>query len=118
MKLSPEEVRREGYGQHLGRVLETSALESLTLAGGTLALLGGLEAVAAAALMVAWGAGWAQLGLLAAWSVGGAWVAWSYRDERERWTRHRLGPRPRRDREDAGASHPRRPAGPREMERR
>ena len=42
LRLRPEEIRHEGSGQLLARVLESEALESLALNGGFLVVLGGV----------------------------------------------------------------------------
>jgi ATP-binding cassette subfamily B protein len=51
LRLEPEEIRHEGAGQLLGRVIESQAIEALTLTGGFLALAAGLELVMAAAVL-------------------------------------------------------------------
>jgi len=56
LRLEPEEIRHQGSGQLLGRVLEAEAVESLALSGGFLALVSGVELVLAA-LVLAMGAG-------------------------------------------------------------
>ena len=43
LKLQPEEIRNQGTGQLLGRVIESEALESLALNGGLAGLLAVLE---------------------------------------------------------------------------
>ena len=53
-RLEPEEIRREGAGHLLGRVIEAEAVEALALGGGFMALFAALElAIAAAVLAVA-----------------------------------------------------------------
>ena len=49
--LEPEEIRREGAGHLLGRVIEAEAVESLALGGGFMALLAALELVVAACVL-------------------------------------------------------------------
>ena len=49
--LEPEEIRREGAGHLLGRVIEAEAVESLALGGGFMALLAALELVIAAGVL-------------------------------------------------------------------
>lgn len=91
LSLRPDETRHHGIGHHLGRVLEASALESLALNGGSAALLGALELMAAFAMMGMWGGGALQMSLLWIWSLAGLWLARSYFVERRRWTGERLG---------------------------
>jgi ATP-binding cassette subfamily B protein len=51
LRLDPEEIRREGAGQLLGRVIEAEAVESLALGGGLAAGLALLELIVAAAVL-------------------------------------------------------------------
>jgi ATP-binding cassette subfamily B protein len=54
LRLQPEEIRREGAGQLLGRVIESEAVGSLAIGGGFVALLAVLElALAAGVLAIA-----------------------------------------------------------------
>jgi ATP-binding cassette subfamily B protein len=50
-RLQPEEIRREGAGQLLGRVIESEAVGSLAIGGGFMALLALLELVLAAVVL-------------------------------------------------------------------
>jgi ATP-binding cassette subfamily B protein len=52
-RLQPEEIRREGAGQLLGRVIESEAVGSLAIGGGFMALLATLELVLAAVVLAA-----------------------------------------------------------------
>jgi ATP-binding cassette subfamily B protein len=52
LRLAPEEVRNEGSGQLLGRVIESSALESLVTNGGLTALPAIAEIVVAATVLL------------------------------------------------------------------
>jgi ATP-binding cassette, subfamily B, bacterial len=51
LRLQPEEIRREGAGQLLGRVIESEAVGSLAIGGGFMALLAILELVLAAIVL-------------------------------------------------------------------
>jgi ATP-binding cassette subfamily B protein len=90
LRLEPEEIRDQGAGRFLSRILESASIESLALNGGFGAVLAALE-LAVAALVLSLGAGGARhVGLLAAWIAGSALVAvWLYR-QRARWTDVRL----------------------------
>ena len=57
LQLHPEEVRDQGIGQFLGRVLEAETLETLMLGGGFAALIAVIELVTAT-LLLGLGAGW------------------------------------------------------------
>ena len=67
LRLAPEEMRHQGAGQFLGRVLEAEAMEALALSGGMLGLLAGIELVMAALVLGSGAWGWLQVGLLAGW---------------------------------------------------
>ena len=43
LKLEPEEIRHQGMGQFLGRVMESEAVEMLALSGGFISLLSFIE---------------------------------------------------------------------------
>lgn len=90
LQLQPEEIRRQGAGQLLGRIIESEAVESLALSGGFLALLAGLELVLAAIVMAKGVGGWLHVGLLAAWVCITALLAWRYFQKRGNWTAARL----------------------------
>lgn len=90
LRLDVEQVRRQGAGQLLGRVLEADAFESLALNGGLTGLLALIELIFSVAV-VATGAGWVPALLLLAWTalvlVGG----WRCVRSRQRWNESRLG---------------------------
>src|SRR5205814_8184679 len=56
LRLQPEEIRHQGVGQFLGRVIESEAVESLALSGGFLALVAVIE-LAISAIVLDMGAG-------------------------------------------------------------
>ncbi|HEY3216499.1 MAG TPA: ATP-binding cassette domain-containing protein [Candidatus Eisenbacteria bacterium] len=90
LKHEPEEVRHQGVGQLLGRVLESEAVESLALSGGTLGLVAGIELLLAAGVLAA-GAGGALHALaLAGWATLTLLIAKRYLRERRAWARERL----------------------------
>jgi ATP-binding cassette subfamily B protein len=53
LALEPEEIRHQGAGQLLGRVLEASAVETLAVGGGLSAAVATLELVVAVAILAA-----------------------------------------------------------------
>ncbi len=90
LKLDPEEIRHQGTGQLLARVLESEAMESLALNGGFHLLLGAIE-VAFAAVVLGLGAGGPLHALLlVGWSVVVYWVGRRYAARRRGWTEGRL----------------------------
>jgi ATP-binding cassette subfamily B protein len=90
LHLQPEEVRHQGVGQLLGRVIESEAFESLALSGGLTGLAAFVEIIIVA-LVLAIGAGSLLLALaLAFWMVILFLFARSYFHNREYWTRKRI----------------------------
>ena len=90
LRLEPEQVRHQGAGQLLGRIIETEAVESLALSGGFQGLLALIELGMAAAVLVAGSGGWAHAGLLLGWVGITLGMSWRYFDKRRRWTRERM----------------------------
>jgi ATP-binding cassette subfamily B protein len=87
-RLEPEEIRREGAGQLLGRVIEAEAVESLALGGGLAAGLAALELLLAA-VVLALAAPWLAV-LLVLWSVACGVLGWVYYGRRGRWATQRI----------------------------
>ena len=88
--LVPEDVKREGVGHTLSRVLESEAMETLALGGGFLALVAGLELVAAAVVLALAGDRTVFLVALAAWIVVACFGGVDFWRRRKRWTALRL----------------------------
>jgi len=90
LRLEPDEVRHQGVGQLLGRVVESEAIESLALRGGFLGLVAVVE-LTVAAVVLALGAGGARhVALLLAWMSLAGLLAWRHYLGRARWTEARL----------------------------
>jgi ATP-binding cassette subfamily B protein len=89
LRLHPDEVRAEGAGKMLGRVLESEAFESALLTGGlagvasvvALAIALGLMLAAGGALLILAFIGWVGLTVF---------VVWRYVARRQEWTDQRL----------------------------
>ena len=90
LRLRPDEIRREGAGQLLGRALEAEAVEDLAIGGGLLGVLAVVE-VAMAVLVLAAGPGLPLAGLLVVWVIATLAVARRYVGRRRRWAEERLG---------------------------
>jgi ATP-binding cassette, subfamily B, bacterial len=90
LRLEPSEIRREGAGQLLGRVIESEALESLALSGGFLALVSLVELIASAAVLAAGAGGWWHAGLLLAWIGFALLLTRRYYANEKVWTEARL----------------------------
>ena len=90
LKIEPEEIRHQGAGQLLGRVLEAEAVEALALSGGLLGLMAGMELLIAAAVLHAGAGGGSHALLLLAWLVLALFLGWLYWRQRRHWTGERL----------------------------
>lgn len=90
LRLEPDEIRHQGVGQLLGRVIESEAVESLALSGGFLTLLAGIEIVFSAFVLGAGANGQALVGLLLGWLIFTGWLTWRLVRQRGRWTTARL----------------------------
>jgi ATP-binding cassette subfamily B protein len=88
-RLEPEEIRTEGAGHLLGRVIEAQAVESLALSGGFLALLAALELMMAAGVLAV--ATPLLALLLLVWTGLAAALAAVFFGRRLAWVRLRLG---------------------------
>lgn len=86
-----DQVKRQGAGQLLGRVMESQALESLALNGG-MGLLVALVEFGFAGWILSLGAGGAlHPTLLAGWLAISCWLVWRHWRRLRDWTTIRLG---------------------------
>ncbi len=90
LKLDPDEIRHQGAGQLLGRVIESESMQSYALIGGFLAAIGGIELVVASWVLGHGAAGSLHRMLLILWVVVLALVGWRFSVLRRRWTDDRL----------------------------
>ncbi len=90
LHLDVDRVRREGVGALLGRVIESSALESLAVGGGLSTVVALIELVAAGVVLSLGAAGGAHLALLAAWALVVALACSRVGLRLADWTRQRL----------------------------
>ena len=90
LRQDPEEVRHQGVGQLLGRVVESEAVEHMALAGGFLTLAAGLELAFAAAVLAAGAGGWFHVLALGLALVPAGRLALRYGRARGTWTDDRL----------------------------
>lgn len=85
LKLEPEEIRHQGMGQFLGRVMESEAVEMLALSGGFISLLSFVELGLALVILSQ-----APGSFMIAWSLGGwiiltVYLLWRYWHESQIW---------------------------------
>jgi len=90
LRLDAEEVRHLGAGQLLGRVVESEALETSVLTGGSLGVTACLELLAVTFVLGAGAGGLLHVALLAATALAAALLAVRYYRRRSRWTEARL----------------------------
>jgi ATP-binding cassette subfamily B protein len=88
LRLQPEEIRHLGAGQMLGKIAESTAIESLSLNGGFVALSALIELTAAAILAIG-GGGLSQVVLLLSCMALTFFVARVYYRRRLGWTETR-----------------------------
>jgi ATP-binding cassette subfamily B protein len=91
LRLDPQEIRHQGAGQLMGRVIESEAVESLALGGGILGFLASVELVLAALVLAAGAAGVLQPILLVLWVGLTLFCSRAYTQRRRAWTNARLG---------------------------
>jgi len=85
LKLDPEDIRHQGAGQLLGRVLASDTVEQLGLASGLVAILSLLQIVVAVVILAAGIGGWLHASLLLIW-VGITFVlSWFYLRRNQDW---------------------------------
>lgn len=90
MRLDAEEVRHQGVGQFLGRVIESEAVEALALSGGLLAVIALVELGMAGWVLAQGGGGLWQAGLLGLWCALAVGLTLIVLRARLQWTRTRL----------------------------
>jgi ATP-binding cassette subfamily B protein len=90
LRLRPEEIRNEGIGHLLGRVIESEALESLALGGGLSAVVAVAQLVIATVLLASGLHRPLLAVLLLAWTSLLCFYSWRYLKRRQNWTDERL----------------------------
>ncbi len=90
LRLNPDEIRHQGVGQLLGKVLESEAVESLVLSGGFVAIVAVIELVMAVPVLALGAGGMVNSTLFLIWFVGTILFTWLYFRKRNCWTASRL----------------------------
>lgn len=90
LRLSPEEIAGDGIGRGVGRVIESEAVESLTLGSGLLGLVAGVELALTTVVLGAGAGGRPQALLLVGWVALAGLLGWGCYRRRRRWTERRL----------------------------
>jgi len=90
LRLTPEEIRMQGVGQFLSRVLESEAVEAMALSGGFSALISVIELLASL-FVLSWGSAGSLLCLvLGAWTLVISYFGYDFYVRRKAWTAARL----------------------------
>ncbi|MGH9463620.1 MAG: ATP-binding cassette domain-containing protein [Vicinamibacteria bacterium] len=90
LRLHPDEIRLQGAGHHMGRVIESEAVETLALRGGFLALMSVIDIFLAALVLSAGAGGGLLLIILLTWVMVAVHLGRRFFLQRQRWTRDRL----------------------------
>ena len=90
LKLTPEEVRHQGVGQFLANVIESEAVESLSLSGGFLAVFAVVELAVSIAILAVGAGGRPHALLLVGWLALVLLIGWQYYERRLGWTTTRV----------------------------
>lgn len=90
LRLAPEDIRHQGAGQLLGRVLESEAVEASALRGGFLSIAGGIEVFFSLFVLAAGAGAWLQVPALLLWGAVLAGLGRHYYVCRRAWTERRL----------------------------
>jgi ATP-binding cassette subfamily B protein len=86
LALEPQEVRHEGAGGFLGRVIESSAVEALALGAGVAGISGVISLLLAAVVLAGGAAGALHIALLLAWMVVSVTLVVRHHRRRRDWT--------------------------------
>ncbi len=116
LKLEPEEIRHQGLGQFLGRVMESEAVEMLALSGGFISVLSLIELGLALFILsrspvgtiTAWSlVAWIGLTIFMLWRYARASLGWSsvYREMTNDLVENMVGHRTRLVQENPGHWH-------------
>ncbi len=90
LKLTPDEIRLDGIGQHFGRVAESEVVELLALGGAMLAVLSVVDLILAAIILLLGAGGWLHVGALAAWTLVAFALTWRHYTAQRRWSLARI----------------------------
>jgi ATP-binding cassette, subfamily B, bacterial len=86
LKLDPEEIRHQGMGQFLNRVMESEAVEMLALGGGFTALLSFIELGLAFVVLARWADNLYSALALVGWTIFTLILLWRYYRASREWT--------------------------------
>ena len=90
LRLNPDEIRHQGLGQFLGRVIETEAIETSAMRGSTNIFMGLIQLVVTVPYLVSGASGLFEVIVLGAWLAVSLGIGWQYFRARMSWTQTRL----------------------------
>ena len=90
LRLEPEEIRHQGTGQILGRVIESEAIEGLAMGGGFATVLSVVELFIAVPVLAAGPGGFGSVALLAIWAGVTVFLTWRYFIRYKGWSQSRV----------------------------
>lgn len=85
LQLEPEEIRHQGVGQFLGRVMESQAAETLALGGGFIALISLIQLFMAGVILYLGVGGSLHVLLLVGWFFITLLLGWRYARQSRTW---------------------------------
>jgi ATP-binding cassette, subfamily B, bacterial len=90
LRLDSDEMRREGAGRFLSRVIESEEVEAKALTGGFLAVVAVIELVLSLGVLGLGAAGGVHVVVALLWALLVAGLAWRFLADRRTWTAERL----------------------------
>jgi ATP-binding cassette subfamily B protein len=85
LELDPEEIRHQGAGQFLGRLMEAEAVEWLALSGGFAALIALIQLIMAGIVLTVGTTGSFHVLLLLLWTIITLLFGWRYYHHSQKW---------------------------------
>jgi ATP-binding cassette subfamily B protein len=90
LRLDPDQIRHQGAGQLLGRIIETDAVETMALNGGFHGLLALIEILMSLVVLYLGSGGGLHAALLLVWTAAALFVGWNYLGKRRHWMQQRM----------------------------
>jgi ATP-binding cassette subfamily B protein len=90
LRLHPEEIRHQGTGQILGRVIESEAIESLAMGGGFASLMAVVDVLVAVPVLAVGPGGLFSVALLGIWIASTVFLSWVFYRRSDAWARARI----------------------------
>lgn len=90
LRLDPDQIRHQGAGQLLGRIIETDAVETMALNGGFHGLLALIEILMSLVVLYLGSGGALHAALLLAWTAAALLIGWNYLSKRRHWMQQRM----------------------------